>query len=149
MRPSKLPVYLSHCPLFDQCAHTNVPFRYSIHRYLPNAPLQMSLLAIPFPAIYPMTTPTVPFSNSIPGYLPNAPLQKSLLPNPFPAIYPMRTTKRPVYLFQSSLITQCAPPNVRFRRSIPRYLPNAALQTTRLAIPFPAIYPMRLTKRPD
>ena len=120
MHHSNHPVLLFHSTLFTQCAPSNVPFRFSIPPYLPNAPHQTSRLAITLPAIY-----------------------------------TMRRSKRPVYLFHSPLFTQCAtpnvpfsysrpsaPPNVRFRNSIPRYLPNAPLQTSRLAIPFPAIYPM-------
>ena len=77
----------------------------------------------------------------------------------------MRPSKRPVYLFHSPLFTQRTPPHVPFRYSIPFYLLNASLksplqllhsplftqcahQTSRLAIPFPAIYPMRPHKRP-
>jgi len=126
----------------------------------------MSRLSIPFPAIYPMrhskrpfllfhspqltqcTHPNLPFINPIPSCLPNAPIQTSRLAIPFPAIYPMRPSKRPVYLSHSPLLTQCAPPNVRFTYSIPRYLPNAPLHTSRLDIPFPSIYSMLPLKVP-
>jgi len=54
MRPTKRPVLLFHFPLFTQCGPPNVTFSYSISGYLPNAPLQTSLLPIQFPSIYPM-----------------------------------------------------------------------------------------------
>jgi len=60
----------------------------------------------------------------------------------------MRPSERPVYLFHSLLFTQCAPTNVRFSYSIPRYLHNAPLQTSRFVLPFPSIYTMRPPKRP-
>jgi len=60
----------------------------------------------------------------------------------------MRHSKRPFYLLHSPLFTKCTPPNILLRYSIPRYLPNASLTTSRLAIPLPAIYPMRPSKRP-
>jgi len=166
MQPSKRPVSLFHYPLFTQCATPNVPFSYSIPRYSPNAPLQTFRLAIPFPAIYLMrpsnrqfylfhspiftqcALPNIRFSYSIPRYLLNTTIQTSRLAIPFPAIYPMRPSKRPVYLLHSTKYTQCPPPNVPFDYSIFRYLLNAQLQSYSLAIPFPAIYPMRPSKRP-
>jgi len=51
MRPIKRPDYLFHSPLFTQCAPPYVPFSYIIPRYLPDAPLQISRLAILLPAI--------------------------------------------------------------------------------------------------
>jgi len=84
---------------------------------------------------------------SIPRYLTNAPLQTSRLSTSFPAIYPIRPSKRPVYLFHSPLYTHRAPPKVTFSYSIPSYLHNSPLQKPRLAIPFPALFPMRPSKR--
>ena len=94
-------------------------------------------------------TPNVPFSYSVPRYLPNGPLQTSRLAIPFPAIFPMRLSKRPFYLFHSPLFTQCTPPNIPFSYYIPRYLPNAPLQTEVLYIAFHAIYPMLPSQRTD
>jgi len=113
MRHTKRPLYLLHSPLFTQCNTPYILLRYSIPRYLPNASLKTSRLAIPFPAIY-----------------------------------PMRSSKRPVKIFHSPLFTQCTPQNVSFSYSIPRYLTNAPHQTSRLDVPFPAIYSMHPYKRP-
>ena len=96
MRPFKRLVSLFHSPLFSQCAPPYVPFSNSIPRYLPNAPLQTSRLAIHFPTIYPMRHSKRYFRYSIPRYLPNAPLQKSHLDIPLPTIYGMHPSKRPV-----------------------------------------------------
>jgi len=100
------------------------------------------------PLLTQCTPPNIILRYSSPRYLPNAPLQTSRLPIPLHDIYPMRPSKRPVQLFHSPLFTQRAPPNVPFSYSIPHYLPNAPIQTSRLAIPFPAIYPMRPSKVP-
>jgi len=91
--------------------------------------------------------PNVPFRYSNPRYLHNATLQTSRLANTFHAIYPMRPSKRPVWLFHSPLFTQCAAPNVPFTYYIPRYLPNAPHQTSRLDISVHAIYTIRYSKR--
>jgi len=99
MRPFIRPVFVFHSPLFTKCATPNYPFSYSIPRYLSNAPLQTSRLAIHFTAIYPMRPSKRLFYYSIRRSLPNALLQMSRLDIPFPAIYPMLASKRPVYLF--------------------------------------------------
>jgi len=89
-----------------------------------------------------------------PVYLFLSPLfTQCALPNvsftiPFPAIYPMRFSKCPVSIFRSPLFTQCLPPNISFSYSTASCLPNAPLQTFRLAIAFHAFYSMRPTKRP-
>ena len=111
MHISKRTFYLFYSPLFTHCTPSNVPFIYSI-----------------------------------PGYFPNAPLQTSRLASPFPFIYILCLSKRHVYLFHSLLFTQCTNQNIRFSYSIHRYLHNAPIQKYRLAIPFPAIYPMRPSK---
>jgi len=90
----------------------------------------MSRLDIPFPAISSLRPSKCTFIYSI------------------SAIYTMRPFKYPFYPFHSPLFTQCDPPNVPFSYSIPRNLPNATLQTYRLAIPFLAVYPMHASKRP-
>jgi len=148
MRPSKRPLYLLYSPLFTQCAPPHFPFSYPIPRYLPNASLQSFRLAIPIPAIYPMRPSKRPVIYFIPRHFPTANHQMSRLAIPFPAIYPMRPSKHPILIFNYPLFTQCTTPVIPFRYSIPRYLHNASLQTYRLAIPLPALNPMRTSKRP-
>jgi len=139
MRSTKRPVYIFHSLLFTQCALQTSGLAITFHAIYPTQPPKRPVYLLHSPLFTQRAPPNVTFSYYIPRYFPNANIQTSRLAIPFPAMNPMFHSNHPVYLFHSSLFTQCGSPNVLFSYSVTRHLPNAPVRTSRLSIPFPAI----------